>query len=180
MKRRPRPISHTIDEAYIRFVFRLTRGDKVEILDSLEGKILSNDSDSPILNDGTSLPQFENSINEALYRLEVDEQTKGARSWSITKRKVKDNWLVPKPSIPAEVTVALEFISVPLSSISIVAADAITDDVAQHCIPLTFEKWQAVVGNALISHVNDNLPEGVLWSQVGRIKKRSDAAPAMG
>lgn len=163
--REPLQDEDPIDEAYVRFVFRLSTADKVTITKSVCKSVLAHDLSHPIFKDAdTTLTEFINGVSEGLYAIDLIDQEKKPQYWRMREREVADGWLRPKPGLPDTITISTDDGPVPLSLFKIVSSDYLTPDLRSSCQSLQFTQLAGTVGSAIADFVENSLPDCFLWT----------------
>lgn len=164
--REMRPDENAIESAFVRFLFRLSRLDKIEILKSILPKIYSPDADTQMF-DGEkyTLSQFVDQVDESIYEVDLKSQSKSYFYWKMKERKLSERWLCPLQDLPKDVTYSFDGrTSVQLSSLSLIDSTWELGDLSEYCRPATFGDLESLVGRAVIARTKACRPDCFLWS----------------
>ncbi len=161
------PDENPITESYIRFVFALNKDETEAIAEEVAEKLMVN-TDNPIIAlNGTnkiSLKKFCAQRNECLYRINIIEEKKDSTYWSLpSSYKLMTGWKKPSKSCPADFTIEAEGQKFILAKYSLVRTADFENIPENYLEDASIGDLSRVVGNAMTSHVDDNLPEGLFW-----------------
>jgi hypothetical protein len=154
-----------ITDAEVRFTFNLEATDHDGILEDVKASLLGSLSDAIFQNSDETLGGYVRSIRQSLYRADLVERKKFASYFSLPKnKKVLDGWVVPKSGAAATAVVNERGESINITSYKILQKSQLPDELHQHCIPLTIESLNSLIGKAIIAWTNTHLPACVFWS----------------
>jgi AAA ATPase domain len=154
-----------ITEAEVWFTFNLEAADHDGIVEEVKASLLGSVNDAMFHNSDETLGSYVRSIRQSLYRADLVERKQFASYFSLPKtKKVRDGWVVPKPGATVAAVVNEKGESVNLSSYKILHKSQLPDELHQHCIPLTIDLLNSLLGKAIIAWTDSHLPTCVFWS----------------
>lgn len=151
----------------VMFVFSLDSDDRNNILDQLVGKIISPESEPPILTVGTnlfSLPGLCDLTTEGLYSIHIGNKVRNATTWSYPNRRIAPGWYIPSPACPDGFTITDDSGETRvLKLLSIVHGSFCENVPPEFLTPATTQSLTSVLSTAVGTYVNQNLPECIFW-----------------
>ncbi|MBX3417552.1 MAG: AAA family ATPase [Pirellulaceae bacterium] len=154
-----------ITDAEVWFTFNLEVIDHEGILEEIEASLLGSLNDAIFQNSDETLGGYVKSIRQSLYCANLVERKKFASYFSLPKnKKVLDGWVVPKPGAAATEVVNERGESINITSCKILHKSQLPDELHQHCIPLTTESLNRLIGKAITTWTIAHLPACVFWS----------------
>ncbi len=165
--REPLPSEKLIDEAYIRFVFKLNSNEVDQFYKNINAKILSKNKNQPIIfihNRKNNLKKFCIEKNEGLFTVDVLKQSKSSTFWALENNcKIIGNWKKPKDNIVdpnidlgnGEKTLITKFL--------IINHDDYPNVKAEDLEEISPEYLNEIIGKEIASFVEVNLPKVIFW-----------------
>ena len=165
--REPLPREKSIDEAYIWFVFGLEKGENEKIFSALKPKLLSNKTDSLMLQDAKkklNLHDFCALRDEGLYSVDLKTQKKSGSYWAASSGyTVLANWKKPAKNCPADYQVQVGGATAPLVNYSLVNTDDFTDIPETHLEDVDVKHINSLIGGETMKLVTQSLPKVIFW-----------------
>lgn len=160
-----RPDDEPITEAYVRFIFKLSKETKQEIYESVSSKFSDAQLAIPLFSDGKksyTLSQFCDLRDEGLFIADLTSSSKTASYWGLASTWiVLPNWY----KVPAAQQVTpVEINNLDGSSTTITGAEYIFSASAQSAFPLPkASELLKLVGSQILEVVNKKLPKCIFW-----------------
>jgi len=154
----------SIDSAYIRFVFKLSKDEKEDIFEKVKEQFLSKKIDSPLLKKSEknmSLKQFCDTRDEGLYSVDVKKQNKQAVYWGLSNNYIlHNNWKAPSSSCPADYQIDG---GGKLKDYKLVNTSDYKEIPNEYLEDANVEIVNNTVGSEIVDLVRSSLPEVIFW-----------------
>ena len=157
-----------INEAYVRFIFKMEKSDSDLVLSRVMGKILASGEEAKIVSVGTkkiSIKDYCAERNEAIWRVNLLEETKGASYWNlINGYKILSGWKKPTNICPPEFEIEVKGQKVKLRSFKYIEVAELPPGIpAEYLENFSSSDLNTSVGTELMHVVENNLPETIFW-----------------
>ena len=166
--REPLPDEPPITKASIRFVFKIDNSETKEVFESLCSKMLSSNKTTPMLKkskEEINLKDFCRSVDEGLYCVDVFNEEKVAKYWTInTSYKILENWKKPSNACPDEYSFEVKTgEEVNPKEFALININEFKDIPLEYLEDVSTEDINELVGQEITRIVEEQLPETILW-----------------
>lgn len=166
--REPAPDEDLTAESLVRFVFSFDPTDILDISQQIEDKVMSPESQPPIIVEGTktiSLSDICNMTTEGIYRVDTVSKSRRGTVWSSpTTFKIAPGWHIPTTACPADLMIQDEHgQSRTLKSLSLVHSSFCEDVAAGYLSAASLSTVVSTVSDVVGGHITENLPECIYW-----------------
>ena len=146
----------------IKFVYGIEKSETGEIYKNISSRFFSSDLNNPIIKIGSktlSLSDFCSYKKEGIYKIDIANKSKCSTYWEMdaSKCRILPNWR----KVPENWAGYSQFDENDFDFINISDYAEISDDDTLE--ELTVEDLNSVVGEEIVSIVNDNLNECIIW-----------------
>lgn len=161
------PDEDAINEAYVKFYFRLDKSETDELFTEVSAKILASAKDPEIvILDGvaTGLKTFCNQRTDVRYHIDLVEETKECRHTNFpTDTTFNGDWKKPSKTCPPEFEVEVRGKKEKLSSFALVRAADFTDIPAEYLEEAKIDTLSTLIGNASDEIMESYLMDALFW-----------------
>lgn len=166
--REPLPDESPISSSYVRFTFTLNKSELTQLYKYCQEQVLCKKKNQPIIvtpqKEELDLQKFCNTRNEGLYTANVISEKKSARYWILNDGyEVKAGWKIPSAQCPADFSIEVNDTKVKLQNFKLIFYPDFAEIPEEYLEDATPEKVNSLMGSHITDHVEDNLPEVVLW-----------------
>lgn len=127
------PDEDPTDSAYVRFVFKFDKNERIGHYETASSRILSNNK-APILDIGgkqLSFAQYIDTLGEGLYIFNLRNNSRSSTIWKMRDdAKIVGKWKKPSKSCPKNMEIELDSGSFPLTDFSIIQASFVENALA--------------------------------------------------
>lgn len=161
------PDEDTIDEAYVKFYFRLDKSETDELFTEVSAKILASAKDPEIvLNNGvaTGLKTFCNQRIDVRYHIDLVKETKECRYINFPNgTTLNGDWKKPSVTCPPEFEVEVRGKKEKLSSFALVRATDFSDIPPEYLEEAKIDTLSDLMGPASNEIMESYLMEALFW-----------------
>lgn len=161
------PHEATIDEAFVRFVFKFEKEESDELFDSVASKVIASAKNPDVVSVDSKhkgLKELCLARNEGIYTTNIIDEKKSFRYWSFgTKYKLLDGWKKTTSACPADFTAALKGNNYQLSSYKLIRASDFSDIPENYLEDATMEDLAGIIGGEISRITEENLPDAIFW-----------------
>lgn len=169
----PRQIPHDeslSDESYIRYQFNFDEADQEAIMSRIGEKCLCSTMTMPILNSPSqaiTLRDLYDKMAIGIYTVDIQKGERSGRFSVVSTSNMETcpGWFVPaKLGLDAAARLKQENTVLRTHQFKVAYEDAFDPNELKYLRPAKPEDFVRIVGSEIISHVEANLPETILWS----------------
>ncbi len=161
------PDEDTIDEAYVKFYFRLDKSETDELFTEVSAKILASAKDPEIvLMDGvaTGLKTFCNQRTDVRYHIDLVAEIKECRHTNFpTDTTFNGDWKKPSKTCPPDFEVGVRGKKEKLSSFALVRATDFPDIPAEYLEEVKIDTLSTLIGTASDEIMESYLMDALFW-----------------
>ncbi len=161
------PEEDTIDEAYVKFYFRLEKSEAEELFTEVSAKILASAKDPEIVlinGTATGLKTFCNHRTDVRYHIDLIKETKECRYTSFTTETILNgDWKKPSKACPPDFEIEVRGKKEKLGSFALVRAADFTDIPAEYLEEAKIDTLSALMGSASNEIMESYLMDALFW-----------------
>lgn len=166
-KREPLDNEPPVDDAYIRFIFKLDKTDRHKVFKEIKIDFITKNLKKTLLTceaKQLSLQDFCDEKTEGLYRINILDQNKEYTWWSLSNGyKVVESWKKPSDLCPSNYSITLSDGSTCTFKNRIINTEDYPDIPPQYLSEVTPEDINKKVGKEICGIVKDGLPDCTYW-----------------
>ena len=165
--REPLPDENSIENSYIRFVFKFDKNELDELHKMVSSSILSSQKNPEIIKKGSKslrLKEFCDSRDEGLYTVDILEEKKSYKYWGIINSyDLISGWKKPTSACPKEFELEIQGKKIILADFKLIEGNLSADVPPEYLVDADIQDLSTIIGNVISSITEKNLPDTLFW-----------------
>lgn len=162
------PDEENARQSFVEFVFKFTNQELDKLFEILSNSVLSDVKNPDIISfdgDNRSIKDFCNTQNEALYNIDILEQSKLLRYWELSKNEFSllDGWKKPTNSCPSDFQVELRGQKYNLADYRLIQFNDLSAIPKDYLENANLEDLEKVIGEGIKKIAEKNLLDVIFW-----------------
>lgn len=167
--REPLPDENSIEESYVRFIFKFDKNESDKILETVSSKILANTNNPEIVIDITkqitlTLKDFCKTQDEGIYKANIINENKNFSVWQIVNNfNLSEGWKKPTKFCPHNFNIEKKGRIQSIFQYPLIRATDFAEIPENYLEEASFQDLADLIKNTITDIIKANLPKALFW-----------------